>query len=302
MTFNSDSGRPAVRTMIDNQPIDTVQEFSEYYPNGCTPLYDAMGQSLTNLHLHIKDDVNASAVVTVLTDGLENASREWTAGKLRRLIEQLKEKGWSFSYMGAAHNVKEVTDLLNIDNVIEFSHDNIGSGNTWKHEGSSRRAYYEKMSMMYRMDRSMTEEEMLERKRQFAKEFYGPRVTPENIEHLEPNEIFVFGSNVNGFHGGGAAALAMHKFGAVWGQGEGLQGHSYAIPTMEGMNNMQAAVKRFIDFASKHPELRFLVTKIGCGSAGYDVSEVAPLFTDCVQLENVALPAEFWKVLGLHMV
>ena len=301
VTFDSGSKSQDVRTMIDNQPITEVNDFKDYMPNGCTPLYDAMGQSLTRLHDRIKDDKDATAVVTVLTDGLENASREWDAAGLRRLIEQLKSEGWSFAYMGSAHNVKEVTDLLSIENVVEFSHDDLGAGSTWGRERSSRRAYYEKMNRMYEEDRPMSREEMLERKRQYAKEYYGPRVSSDRIDHLEENEIFVFGSNASGYHGGGAAAYAMHKFGAVWGQGEGLQGQSYAIPTMEGIAEMSEAIKRFTSFAAEHSELRFLVTRIGCGIAGYSVSQVAPLFKECIPLENVALPSDFWDVLGLKM-
>lgn len=301
VTFDSDSNRPDVRTMIDNQSITEVQEFSDYMPRGCTPLYDAMGQSLTKLHAAIKGDVDASAVVTVLTDGLENASREWDAQSLRKLIEQLKEEGWSFSYMGSAHNVKEVTDLLSIENVVEFSHDQLGAAHTWGRERSSRRAYYQRMSEAYTMRDRYSDDEIMEEKRRYAKEYYSPRVTPPIVRHLEENEIFVFGSNANGYHGGGAAAVAMHNFGAVWGQGEGLQGKSYAIPTMEGLEKLKEAVDRFTVFADQHQELRFLVTMIGCGSAGYSPREIAPLFKGCIYLENVALPSGFWKVLGLKM-
>ena len=301
VTFDSDSNRPDVRTLIDCQPINEVGEFKDYMPNGCTPLYDAMGQSLTRLHNKIKKDADASAVVTVLTDGLENASREWRADSLRRLIEQLKEEGWSFSYMGSAHNVKEVTDLLSIENVVEFSHDDLGAGSTWGRERSSRRAYYQKMNAMYRGEAILSVEDRMERKRQFAREYYGPRVAPDNIKSLESNEVFVFGSNAGGYHGGGAAAFAMHRFGAIWGQGEGLQGQSYAIPTMEGIESMRAAIDRFTQFADQHPELRFLVTRVGCGIAGYSVREVAPLFKGCISLENVALPSDFWDVLGLKL-
>ena len=301
VTFDSGSNRPDVRTMIDNEPIGNVNEFKDYMPNGCTPLYDAMGQSLTELHTRIKDDADASAVVTVLTDGLENASREWNAGSLRRLIEQLKEQGWSFSYMGSAHNVKEVTDLLSIENVVEFSHDQLGAGHTWGRERSSRRAYYQKMNGVYMMRDSFSDEEIMEEKRRYAKEYYSPRVTPQTVRHLEDNEIFVFGSNAKGYHGGGAAAFAMHEFGAIWGQGEGLQGKSYAIPTMEGIDSLKEAIDRFTAFADQHQELRFLVTMIGCGSAGYSPRKIAPLFKGCIYLENVALPLEFWNVLGLKM-
>lgn len=301
VTFDTDSNRPAVRTMIDNQPIANVKKFRDYMPNGCTPLYDAMGQSLTRLHTLIKGDVDASAVVTVLTDGLENASREWNAQSLRKLIEQLKQEGWSFSYMGSAHDVKEVTDLLSIENVVEFSHDQLGAGNTWGRERSSRRAYYQKMSDTYSMRETLSDEEIMAEKRRYAKEYYGPRVTPQMIRQLGENEIFVFGSNANGYHRGGAAAFAMREFGAVWGQGEGLQGQSYAVPTTEGMNQLREAVNRFMAFADQHQELRFLVTMIGCGNAGYSPRDIAPLFKGCIDLENVALPIEFWNVLGLKM-
>ena len=301
VTFDSGSDRPNVRTIIDNKSILEVDEFKDYAPNGCTPLYDAVGQSLTTLYNRIKDDSDATAVVTVLTDGLENDSKDWDAISLRRLIEKLKIEGWSFSYMGSAHDVKEVTEMLSIENVVEFTHDTKGACNTWVRERSSRSEYYRKMNVMYSEEGVRSREDMQERKRQYAKEYYGQRVTPGRIENLEVNEIFVFGSNANGFHSGGAAAHAMRNFGAIWGRGEGPQGQSYAIPTMEGIAEMHEAIKRFTMYAAEHPNMRFLVTRIGCGIAGYSATQIAPLFKECINLENVALPSDFWEVLGLKM-
>ena len=124
------------------------------------------------------------------------------------------------------------------------------------------------------------------------------RVTGEFIAELRPDEVFVFGSNLGGFHGGGAARAAFNKFGAVWGQGVGLQGQSYAIPTMQGgVETIKPYVDEFIRFAAGHPEKRFLVTPIGCGIAGFTAEEIAPLFADARGLENISLPASFWKVL-----
>ncbi|MBR1596338.1 MAG: hypothetical protein IJ726_04870 [Phocaeicola sp.] len=123
------------------------------------------------------------------------------------------------------------------------------------------------------------------------------RTSPWMIVQLKPNEVFVFGSNVNGYHGGGAALTALQKFGAIWGQGEGLQGQSYGIPTMEGIDSMKAAIERFILFAKEHRELIFLVTPIGCGIAGYKPEEVAPFFRSAIDLENVYLPESFWMIL-----
>ena len=301
VTFDSGGNRMDVRTMIDCAPIEDVGDFQNYWPSGCTPLYDAMGQSLTDLKQRIQGDADATGVVTVLTDGLENASHEWNAGMVRKLIDELKELGWSFSYMGSAHNVKEVSDLLSIENVVEFTHDAMGTGTTWMRESSAKHAYYDKMHQMYNAPNNYTMDEMMAMRQEFARNYYGNRVTPEDIRSLAENEIFVFGSNAEGHHGGGAAAFAMQEFGAVWGQGEGLQGRSYAIPTMEGLKKLSASVDRFTKFAHKHPELRFLVTRVGCGIAGYSVDQIAPLFRNCVRLENVALPEDFWMVLGLKM-
>ena len=302
VSFNAISGNSDIRTLIDCSPVSEIgEDFSDYSPRGCTPLYDAMGLSLIRLHEKVKSDKDASVVVTVLTDGLENASREWRVHDLRRLIEQLKEEGWSFSYLGSAHDVKSVSDMLAIDNYVEFSHDVVGTGSSWGFERSSRHCLYHKLDTMFKSEPNLTHDELVARKQQFAREYHGPRVTPSRVMSLESNEIFVFGSNASGFHAGGAAALAMHHFGAIWGQGEGLQGQSYAIPTMEGLDSMRAAVERFTQFAVQHPEHRFIVTRVGCGIAGHSVKEVAPLFSGCVSLENVTLPSDFWDVLGLKM-
>jgi len=123
---------------------------------------------------------------------------------------------------------------------------------------------------------------------------YNRDYTPERITELRHNEIFVFGSNLAGAHGGGAALLAFRKFGAVWGQGVGLQGQSYGIPTMHGgVEAIRPYVDEFIAFAKQHPELTFLVTKIGCGIAGFTVAEIAPLFAPALDVANVLLPQEF---------
>lgn len=122
--------------------------------------------------------------------------------------------------------------------------------------------------------------------------------TPEMIRKLAPNEVFVFGSNLGGYHGGGAARAAMNLFGAVWGQGVGLQGQSYAIPTMQGgVETIKPYVDQFIEFARTKPELYFYVTRIGCGIAGFVDEDIAPLFREAMALDNVALPKTFHDIL-----
>lgn len=124
------------------------------------------------------------------------------------------------------------------------------------------------------------------------------RTSVGRIEQLAENEIFVFGSNLAGMHGGGAARLARIRWGAVMGQGVGLQGRTYAIPTMQGgPETIKPYVDEFIAFAKVHPGLRFLVTEIGCGIAGFTPSQIAPLFAGAADVPNILLPARFWDVL-----
>ncbi|MBR0534573.1 MAG: hypothetical protein IJK19_07845 [Bacteroidales bacterium] len=128
---------------------------------------------------------------------------------------------------------------------------------------------------------------------------YKNRITPHFINKLADGEIFVFGSNLGGKHGGGAARIALDKFGAIWGKGVGLQGQSYAIPTMQGgVDTIKPYVDDFIEFAKTHPEMRFLVTRIGCGIAGFTDSEIAPLFKGAIPVSNIFLPDTFWDELA----
>ena len=126
---------------------------------------------------------------------------------------------------------------------------------------------------------------------------YNREFTPERITGLKPNEIFVFGSNLAGSHGGGAARIAHKHFGAIWGKGVGLQGRSYAIPTMQGgVETIKPYVDDFIAFAKSHPERFFYVTRIGCGIAGFRDCEIAPLFAEAVGIDNICLPESFVAV------
>lgn len=129
------------------------------------------------------------------------------------------------------------------------------------------------------------------------------RIAPSNIIKLEPGEIFVFGSNLAGRHGRGAAHQAMRKFGAIYGVASGLQGRSYGIPTKDrnmrilSVGQIEPHVNRFIKFAIQNPQYKFLVTEIGTGLAGYKYKDIAPLFRDALVVENIFLPENFLKVL-----
>lgn len=128
---------------------------------------------------------------------------------------------------------------------------------------------------------------------------YNRPFTPDYISSLQPNEIFVFGSNLSGMHFGGAAFVALRQFGAKLGRGVGLYGQSYALPTMQGgVDTIQPYVDDFILFAKEHPELTFYVTRIGCGIAGFTPDEIAPLFAQAIDVPNILLPEDFVQVIS----
>lgn len=116
-------------------------------------------------------------------------------------------------------------------------------------------------------------------------------ITPDVVTTLLPDEVFVFGSNAGGQHGGGAARTAYERFGAVWGEGHGHHGQSYAIDTMSGLDALADEARGFLSYAAEHPDLRFLLTPVGCGIAGYTPDQVAPLFAGAP--DNVAVPSSF---------
>ena len=123
------------------------------------------------------------------------------------------------------------------------------------------------------------------------------------VNYLEENEIFVFGSNLSGRHGKGAAKQAL-KWGAKYGVGNGIQGKTYGIPTVNSkitnrlsINKISKFVDEFINFARDNSQFNFLVTEIGCGLAGWSIKDIAPLFKDAIEVENISLPKSFWKVL-----
>jgi hypothetical protein len=127
-------------------------------------------------------------------------------------------------------------------------------------------------------------------------------ITPENIQTLKENEVFVFGSNEAGIHGAGAAKLALDKFGAKFGQMFGLQGQSFAISTKDTSIKTLSREKicMYIQIAEAHfianPTKVFLVTEIGCGLARYELNDIAPLFKSSYQLPNVYMPKRFWEI------
>lgn len=294
VTFDSEARRPFVRTIIDSEKIEAVNDITpdQYQPYGGTPLYDAMGLSITALKEIVKDGDHV--LVTVITDGFENSSHIYSAEMIKELVESLTTQSWVFTYIGANQDSEQTASGLGIRSTMDFQASVQGSAMMWNKMRSSSREYYKKVRRQKLYGEAIDFEEDF-----FAEKQALTRVTPNWIEDLQEGQIFVFGSNDMGHHDGGAARIALEKFGAVYGQGRGLQGRSYAIPTMAGsLDAIARGVDEFIMFADSHPDMTFLVTRIGCGVAGWRDENIAPLFARAYSLPNVYLPAEFWKVLS----
>lgn len=145
VTFDS-HGDKDVRTLLDDLPIGLVHDLTEqdYRPRGCTPLYDAMGMSLTALEAKCRPE--DKVLVTIITDGLENASHEYSGNAVRSIVKLLREKGWTFAYIGANQDAVEVAQDLNINNAMKFDADCTGTKVMFARMCESSKAYYRKIS------------------------------------------------------------------------------------------------------------------------------------------------------------
>lgn len=296
--------------LLKNEPLSEnyVITDKQYRPGGCTPLYDAIGKTVTELYEKIKNEKNSTALVTIITDGMENASTEYSHSIIYKLIEDCKEEGWVFTFIGANIDAKQTAQSLNIDSSLQFEQSDRGMKQMWARERIAKMQHFMDLELDERNARkmnSLSEEESrlfrIKQRKKHNENFFGhSHTTPQHIMELLDNEVFVFGSNINGDHNGGASAFAVNNFGAVMGQAEGMQGKSYAIPTVgSSLNQLHQSVGRFLEYVKTHPDKKFYVTAIGCGSAGLTPSLVAPSFEPVVtqNISNVWLPAEFWDVI-----
>lgn len=286
------------RYIVKNVQVDKVKEIThwEYRPNSCTPLFDALGYTLTELKSILRPK-ESFGYVTIITDGYENDSHEFTIERVRQLIDDMKEMDVIFTFVGANIDAANYASRLDINNSMQFEQTQDGMNAMWQQEKLSRRRSSSQMRFFrkYMVDEMDNFGATGNSGHYYDNDIDESRITPSNITSLEKDEVFVFGSNKDGQHSGGASAMAVAKFGAIMGQAEGLQGQSYAITT-DGLSEetMYKSIDRFCDFAKDHPDLTFLVTAVGCGSAGYTPYVVAPMFRKAIKLPNVKLPKAFW--------
>ena len=141
VTFNS----VAIRKVMDRMPVDSSKEleWTDYRPNGCTPLFDAMGQSVNELKRYVTEkDV---VLVTVITDGYENASKQYRGSNIKKLVSDLKEKGWVFAYIGTNQDVDAVADEIGVRSRMSYEYSDLGARNMFETERSSKQQFYERL-------------------------------------------------------------------------------------------------------------------------------------------------------------
>lgn len=299
------------RYLFHDVPVEETRDLTsaDYCPNACTPLYDAIGYTVTQLSRLLANSESVG-VVTIITDGYENASRLWKHHMVVQLIENLKRRGWVFTFIGANIDVERTASGLGIDSRMNFEQSESGMKEMFGAESRSRRAYSSKLDYLRRM-----EERELRRGRCYGEEqrranlgslnrgyfVEERRIAPDFIDRLGNADVFVFGSNIHGQHHGGASLYALEHFGAINGQAEGMQGRCYAIPT-EGntFEELEHAIERFNDYVVTHPHVRFMLSAIGWGAAGYSVEKIAPLFRQAYSFGNVYVPKSFLRYVIAH--
>ena len=148
-----------IATVYDRMPITKVPDFSEkdYRPSDNTPLYDAMGDAITNLNRYLNEDDNA--LVTIITDGYENASVEWDHQRISQLVEDLKKKNWLFTYIGANQDALAVAKGMGIDHSMNFMSDVEGTKAMFKKDRRSRKSLYDKLAGGMSFKIAMAEED-----------------------------------------------------------------------------------------------------------------------------------------------
>ncbi len=144
VTFNG----LGIKTLLFNEKVSNLEEIDEkrYQPASMTPLYDAMGFSMTKLKTEVEQFKNYNVLVTILTDGEENASKEYNGKTIKKLIEELKLNNWTFTYIGANHDVEKFAQTISITNTMKFQATNAGMKQMFAKEKKARFLYSSKLS------------------------------------------------------------------------------------------------------------------------------------------------------------
>ena len=158
--------------IYDKTPIAEAEKLTKekYEPCCCTPLFDAIGKTVKKLKADIKDIEDAAVLVTIITDGYENSSKEWTWPTIKTLIEECKEDGWMFSFIGAGEDVVKVASTISITNTVVWEQTTEGTKEIFKNENEAQSRFYDKMATCGGPHTSVSERKRM--RKQFSEEYY----------------------------------------------------------------------------------------------------------------------------------
>lgn len=168
-----------VDMIYDKVPAREAERLNgrKYEPCCDTPLYDAIGKTCKQLKDHIKDNKAANVVVTIITDGEENSSKEWSGAAVKKLIEDLKEEGWMFSFIGSEGDVEKMALSISITNTIQWTNTSEGTQKMFNDENAARGRHYDRLNQMCESyAAAMSEEEMREQKKKLSRNYFNEEV------------------------------------------------------------------------------------------------------------------------------
>ena len=163
-----------IKTLHFCEPVEKLSEIDEkkYQPDAMTPLYDAMGFSFVKLRKELESITDFNVLVTILTDGEENSSREYSGEAIKRLVEELSQQRWTFTYIGADHDVERVAAGIHIDNTLRFNKTKEGTRTMFLQDRKSRIRWYTKMSDAHDERINMTADEREASDARMARDYF----------------------------------------------------------------------------------------------------------------------------------
>lgn len=158
--------------IYDLTPIKDADKLSwdKYDPCCCTPLFDAIGKTVKKMKQHTKGIPDAAVLVTIITDGMENASEEWTGPSIKKIIDECKKDGWMFSFIGAGEDIVKIATKISITNTVIWEQTTQGTAEMFENENQARNRFYDKMAMPCCSEASIEERKKM--RQQFSKEYY----------------------------------------------------------------------------------------------------------------------------------
>ena len=161
-----------IEMIYDKTPIKDADKLTpeKYDPCCCTPLFDAIGSTIKKLRKDIKDVTDAAVLVTIITDGYENASKEWTGPAVKKLIDECKADGWMVSFIGAGEDIVKVAMTISVTNTVVWEKTSAGTREVFRNENDAQSRYYDKMSINCPV--TMTPSERKRMRQQFSEEYY----------------------------------------------------------------------------------------------------------------------------------